>query len=218
MTLTANSIMSTLKDSTTEAHARAERHPLQASMIRGEISPEAFSSYLVQLRFLHGALEQALTLAGARDARVPSVYRDDHDRTVQLDEDLVHYGIDLSAHSPTDATRLLCESVVQTGDRCPVTTLGGLYVLEGSMNGGRFIARAICKAFRLAPGTAGTRSLDPYGDDQPRVWGEFRANMDSLTLDEHEREQIVLAAHALFDGLTSVMEALLENPEYAQTA
>jgi len=213
MPLTTSSIMSTLRESTSAAHARAERHPLQGALVRGELDASAFALYLVQLRFVHETLEKSLATAGGNEARITKVYRSTHDRTGHIDEDLAHYKCDRADIAPTDATRALCESIEDTTDACPVALLGSLYVLEGSMNGGRYIARALYGAYGLQPGTPGTRALDPYGDDQSKIWGEFRADMDSLTLDEAERESIVGAAHDLFEGLTAIMDSLTEDSD-----
>jgi heme oxygenase len=68
------------------------------------------------------------------------------------------------------------------------------YVLEGSNNGNRFIARAIRKALPGAP----TRYLDPYGENQRPLWARFKADMEAVGFTPAEQDQIVLAAQEMF--------------------
>ena len=64
----------------------------------------------------------------------------------------------------------------------PMALLGILYVLEGSTNGSKFIARKVRPAYELPATGEGSAYLDPYGDVQPARWQEFKAAMDALNL------------------------------------
>ena len=73
--------------------------------------------------------------------------------------------------------------------------LGYNYVLEGSMNGNRYIARALSRT-ASAPATA---YLDPYGEQQPAEWQAYRARMGALEFSPAEVERMVAAARDMFD-------------------
>ncbi len=79
----------------------------------------------------------------------------------------------------------------------PLTLLGQHYVLEGSKNGAKFIAKAVRAAYALTPGV-GDRFLDPYGDRQRVKWMQFKAAMDAATFTEAERGDVLTGAQEMF--------------------
>ena len=89
----------------------------------------------------------------------------------------------------------------------PLLLLGTHYVLEGSMNGNRFMASAIRKAYGFE-GAEGTRYLDPYGDEQRERWAEFKGVLDAYPFTEDERARIVEADLATFRAIIEIHAAL----------
>ena len=82
---------------------------------------------------------------------------------------------------PLAATALAASRIATVDDH---GVLGMLYVLEGSTNGGRFLAKSVARGFGLpAESREGLRSLDPYGEQQPARWASFKATMNSLSAD-----------------------------------
>jgi heme oxygenase len=75
--------------------------------------------------------------------------------------------------------------------------LGAFYVIEGSMNGNRFMRRAVEeKRPDLAPDL---RYFDPYGSDQRARWKEFRSAIDRIGSTLGDPEEAVRAARETFD-------------------
>ncbi|MBV5346574.1 MAG: biliverdin-producing heme oxygenase [Rhodoferax sp.] len=64
------SLADTLKESTKEAHARAERHEVQAKMVKGEITRQEYGAWLGQMLPLWSAVDAQLSALAVRDARV----------------------------------------------------------------------------------------------------------------------------------------------------
>jgi len=91
----------------------------------------------------------------------------------------------------------------------PLALLGVLYVLEGSTNGSKFIARKVRPAYELPASGEGSAYLDPYGDLQPARWQEFKAAMDALDLPADEVGPIVMAAQQTFDSIRELGAELL---------
>ncbi len=203
-----NDVMSTLKDATGEQHTRAERHPMQASLVRGQLPVDAYCGYLEQLRHVHATLETQLMDAVIRDSRVAKVVRESQFRVEAIEADLAHFDCSGVDRTMNEATAALCEEITRTSETNPVALLGYHYVLEGSTNGGRFIAKALCGAYRLTPGGDGTRYLDPYGENHGAEWGAFRENMGAIELGDDDVASMVATASAMFDGITSIMDAL----------
>ncbi len=78
-------------------------------------------------------------------------------------------------------------SIAETGDD-PLRLLGMHYVLEGSNNGSRFIARHVGRAYQLSTGP-GLRYLDPYGDRQRAYWMDFKNAMGKFQFTGADEER-----------------------------
>jgi heme oxygenase len=87
--------------------------------------------------------------------------------------------------------------------------LGALYVLEGSTNGGRFLARALRKSWGLDKD--GIAYFDPYGEEQPQKWASFRKKMDSASFDVAQQDAIVEMAKATFLAIAEVSDEAAEQ-------
>ena len=94
----------------------------------------------------------------------------------------------------------------------PMALLGILYVLEGSTNGSKFIARKVRPAYELPATGEGAAYLDPYGDVQPARWQEFKAAMDALNLPAADVAPMVVAAQETFDSIRELGAELLVSP------
>jgi heme oxygenase (biliverdin-IX-beta and delta-forming) len=77
--------------------------------------------------------------------------------------------------------------------------LGSLYVIEGSMLGGRIISRQVDVALGYTP-THGCRYFSASGDDVGRGWSRFRSELDS-SLDAAEHRAALRAARRTFVAL-----------------
>lgn len=217
MTTPSPTVMTLLKDSTKEQHTRAERHPMQADLVRGQLPIEAYCRYLAQLRHVHEALESSLVAGAHEDPRLGRVVRESQFRLDAIDADLAHFGKSDVESEPTTATSGLIRCIDDVAANEPIALLGYHYVLEGSTNGGRFIARALCGAYGLKPGEDGTRYLDPYGVSQTDEWLRFREDMESLELSGEETERLIETASEMFEGITAIMDSLSGTREPATT-
>lgn len=199
----ATDVMDRLKRETADLHTAAERHPFQASMIRGLLDREGYAAYLEQILHVHRTLEDRLASLRA-DARVAGVATDCRFRAGVIADDLAVLGGSGMEASATPGTARLIETIDAAG---VPGLLGMLYVLEGSTNGGRFIARAVGKSLGLGPGP-GLRYLDPYGDEQQARWGSFKEDFRTAAFTQDEQDRAVEGAKAMFRGLIEVFDDL----------
>lgn len=204
MTAVLTPVMDQLKAATAALHTEAESHALQQNMVRGTVSREDYATYLGQLHAVHSALERQLA-ARASDARVAGVFTQRHLHSKRLQADLVALG----ATTPvalTPATRELIAQL-ERSDLSTAALLGHDYVLEGSMNGNKFIAKALSRGLGLTP-AAGLSYLDPYGDEQRAVWQSFREAMNGATFSATEVEQMLAGACEMFRGIGRISAAV----------
>ncbi len=202
--LTGASLASELKERTRDAHTRAERHPIQGRMVRGTVSRAEYAAYLGQLLHLWNAIDDGVAKAAARDARVAAMVREYHPHAWRVRADLRFYGRngDMQAIA---ATAKMVEMIGKAAETPGV--VGAWYVLEGSANGGRYIAKALAGAFQLE-GRDGLLTMDPHGEAQRERWQAWREALDAQAFSESERAGILAAANAAFDGMGEMMEGL----------
>ena len=100
----------------------------------------------------------------------------------------------------------------------PAALLGMLYVLEGSTNGSRFIARSLARTFNenVKSGKAGPNAgsgaglsyLDPYGDAHPERWQSFKTDLNAANLEDH-LDAMIEASKIMFRSIADLSDELM---------
>ncbi|MEJ2482350.1 MAG: biliverdin-producing heme oxygenase [Gemmatimonadota bacterium] len=201
-------IMGHLRDATRELHKEAESRPLQRSMARGVLPRGAYAMYLGQLRHLHAALEEALDAALPSAPALAPLHTDERRRVPDLDRDLAAFGVDVPDVPVLPQTQRFIDRVRQIGTESPVALLGPLYVLEGSTNGGKFLARVLERSLQLE-NENGLAYMDPYGDDQPRMWASFKRIADEIPLSPEQSRAVTDAARRTFEAIAEISDAII---------
>jgi heme oxygenase len=203
-------VMEQLKTATTDLHRHAESRNLQRSMAKGALPRDVFVVYLSQMYRVHQALEAQLRTLRDAQPRVQPLFQDDQHREHNLRADLGFYGVDVSTIETGVAAGTLINQIDEAAGTQPLGLLGMLYVLEGSNNGSKYIARAVSRAYGVAPGAPGLSYLDPYGDQQMPRWQAFKRDMDAAGFSPAEINVIVEAAKLMFLGIAEISDELLE--------
>jgi len=211
MTYQSSSIMDLLKEGTAEQHRNAERRKLQKEMVGGRLPVDTYRNWLGQMLLLHSALWSGIVARRVSSSALADVVLDEGRHVANLRADLMALDGDPDELTPLPATERGLAAIRSTAAEDPLSLLGYNYVLEGSMNGNRFIARALTPALRC-PATA---YLDPYGDDQRSVWGAYRERMNTAGFDGAQAERMVAAARDLFFTIAELSDQLIEEPAKA---
>ena len=198
-----DSLMADLKHATQAAHVATEHQPFQRALVDGSLPRDAYLALLAQVRPIHAALEDRLWRAAATCEPIRLVLHDDQRCTPHIDADLNHLAPRTEHPAPLPATQRLLDAIDASAGADPVALLGWHYVFEGAKNGGRYIARSVRAAYALPP-DAGTRYLDPYGNEQRLRWQAFKDAMDRLNLSPAQRAAILDAASTAFDMIGGV--------------
>jgi len=205
-----------LREATGDHHVRAEKHDVQQALVRGKAEPGLYRDWLVAMKALHEVFEARLAAARGLPG-FAAVIEDHHFRITLIDEDLDALAVVLqsaganvtetqvTAMAPrTRAAWAAIDAMIEVD---PAVVIGPFYVLEGSTNGGRFIAQAIRRSLPLPP-SAGTKFLDPHGDLMRERWTRTKAAIDGLPLTPSQHAAIVHAAQRTFDLVTTLMDEL----------
>lgn len=93
-------------------------------------------------------------------------------------------------------------SSASSGSRLsPAGMVGALYVLEGSVHGGREILKELNTKFPDL-GPESTDYLGGFGEETPAMWRRFLSWLDGLAFDASEREEASEAARTVFRVFT----------------
>ncbi len=198
------SLADELKLATRDAHTKAERHPVQARMISGRMEKAEYIAYLSQNLVVWQALDTAL--ASARDPRVVGFRRAYHEHAPRILADIAHLNGGKPIDEPLPQTQEFVQLIARVAGGPGL--LGVWYVLEGSTNGGRFIAKALGPALGLT-GPDGLRTLDPHGEAQRERWSAWRAGLDAQVFTPGERQEIIAAANDTFAAMYDLMEGMV---------
>ena len=195
-------IMGLLKSATEEQHRDAERRTLQRDLVRGRLPVEDYALWLGQMLLLHEGLWREIRDGRGRVSALSDVVRDEGLHVSNLRRDLATLERDPDAVEPLPATSRALAEIGRVAGSDPVALLGDNYVLEGSMNGNRFIARVL----RDGPAAEAVSYLDPYGDAQRARWEAYRARMNEVELEEGAAARLVAAARAMFSFVAEISD------------
>ncbi len=201
-----NTIMSRLREETRELHSHAESRPLQQQIARGDVDRDRFAAYLGQLYLVHQKLESALQNAASGNPAIGKLATVDRMRVPDLESDLRFYRLDPNDLEPGAAAIEFHDAIDRMNAEDPVALLGSLYVLEGSTNGGKFLARVLRREWNLDE--EGLSYFDPYGNEQPQRWAAFKSDMEDMGFDTDQQNAIVDAAHLTFKAIADVSDGV----------
>jgi heme oxygenase len=207
MTEEKQSVMQRLRESTRALHDAAEHHDFQRAFAQGSLPRDRYVDYLGQMYLVHKALEGQLRRAAETSEAIRAVVDERQYQVPYLVEDLEFFGVDPDSIEPLPGSRRLIDEIEQMASE-PASLLGLHYVLEGSNNGSRFIARGLMPAYKMAPGP-GLRYLDPYGDEQRERWQAFRATMDEVDFSREDSDRLVESARHMFQSIVNISDDLL---------
>ena len=197
MSTTAMTLGERLKTETAEQHKRAENTEIQKLLVHGRVTREQYGAWLGQMKHVHAALESAVARQARADARV-KIAQMEGSQAARIAADMQVVG---AADAPALAsTQALIAEINRTD---AVGLIGMHYVLEGSMNGGKFIAMGVRRGLGLTTGQGDTY-LDPYGERQRGVWAAWKGALDATEFSADESERVLAGAKAMFDGVTGL--------------
>lgn len=203
------SIMDRLRTETAGKHKAAETHPVQAALATGKLSGLDYVRYLGQMLHVHRELERPLAGWYGQHPGGCALRQVHHDHEPDLIEDLEAFGVDAGSVKPGQAALAFAERIRVLEETNPLALLGYYYVLEGSHNGGRFLAKGLRHVYGLDG--AGVRYLDPYGDQQHERWRAWKEAMLTVAWTPEEEDKLVEAAGEMFDWMGRIGDDVLKT-------
>jgi heme oxygenase len=174
-----------LRDRTRRAHAAVE---VSFSLEARLASFAAYGALLIALRELYSGMELRLRAVAGWDRLSPAVDIESRCRTALLDDDLLRMG--LFVQSAGAQASLPLPQLDSMGE-----ALGCLYVLEGSVLGGRIVSHRACLALgNQLPVTFFSSENRKNGMED---WRSFQASLDNFGYGHEQVVANVVVAGAL---------------------
>lgn len=205
-----NPIMDILRESTKELHDSAEGNHFQKLLGSGKVPIPQYRVYLEQLYLMHRKLAELLAQNKADIEALARVVNDHHLDLTAVSNDLAYFDKHASDAEALEATKELTCAMEKTASDAPLALLGYLYVLEGSTNGAKFMAKNLRAGLNL-PEEAGASYFDRYGARQRELWMAFKADMATVPFSSKETDDIVARAREIFASFSKIGNEILQT-------
>ena len=203
--------MNRLKQETATLHRRLEKFPFFNALSNGTLP---LASYVNQLRAFataFGTLEHEST--AIPEPSIRAVLGAGESRFTYLLRDLACFGdtmipeiINVKRHADAMASRIRLLGVED-----PVSLMGYVYVLQGTILGNRVHLPDIQRTFNVGH-TNGAAFYAGFGDQTEECWAFFASLMNSFDLGDELTEKILTSAREAFGFLEDIHTALFPLP------
>ncbi len=206
MSSTQMPLLDALRTRTAGRHRTLDASAFTRALTDGTLAPGGYWAMLKATFLIRDSLER--TLESHPSPAIASVWTSAFKRASLLETDLLYLERTGVPECPRalQAAKAVVEQARRRADQSPISLLGWLYVMEGSMKGAPFVCRAARRTFGFA-GDEGLTYLSS-ANDAATTWSDFSGRMNALALDDAERESLLEAAVELFDGLIEIFQAI----------
>lgn len=186
--------------------------PDAESIMKGTLPKFKYIKNVEQRYVLQKAFEEVLDETRKSSEFVASVVTDEQFHADKAAEDVKFFGLDPEKAEPLPKTEEMIAFFKETAERDPRLVLASHYTIEGSNNGGIFIAKAVKDAFGFE-GHEGTYHLQPYGKGIREKWGAFSAAFNALDIDDELMSEMVLVGRKTFHFMNDVANEAHANAD-----
>ncbi len=186
-----------LKEGTSKSHSAAENTKFVSSFLRGVVSEENYRGLIANFYFVYRAMEEEISKHKS-DPTIGQVYYKSLERTNFLERDLRYfYGPNWrSIVVPTEACQQYVNRIREVEPYLLIAHHYTRYI--GDLSGG-VILRGIAEKALTLPKGEGLHFYDFPRIEDPKAWKtEYRAVLDSLELDESQRNALITEANYAF--------------------
>lgn len=206
-----NNLATQLREGTSKSHSMAENVSFVKSFLGGVINKESYKQMISNLYFVYITIEEEMERNKEHPA-LKSLYFPELNRKESLEEDLAfYYGSDwISRVTPSPATQIYAKRIAEVGKTHPELLVAHAYTRYlGDLSGGQILKKIAQRSLNLnsEDGLAFYNFTQIADEQQFKV--QYKANLDSLPLDQDEISQIISEANVAF-GLNMKMFQELE--------
>ena len=200
---TARRLSVAMKQGSAAEHTAAEQSRFVSELLAGWVSAEGYSEYLLRLRVVYAALEDAMR-ARRTDPMVAAVYDPALERLPAIDADLSYW-------LPGGSREVRSPAATAYGERIAGVAWGGSLVAHhytrylGDLSGGQAMGKVLDRTFGL-----GGAGLEFYRFPmRPKPYKDaYRARLDALRPDARDTDRIVDEVRFAFGLNRAVLDEL----------
>ncbi|MDO9456733.1 heme oxygenase (biliverdin-producing) [Nocardioides sp.] len=211
-TATATSLSTAMREGSKAEHEAAEGSSFMSELLEGALNEQAYADYLLRLRVVYAALEEAVR-AHVADPMVAAVHDSALERLGAVDADLAHWVPDIDPATPAEAigspaATAYRDRIVAAADEASAGWGGALVAHHytrylGDLSGGQVIGRIMDRTFGLDG--AGIAFYAFTEIPKPKPYKDaYRARLDGLGLDEAGVARVVDEVKVVF-GLNQAL-------------
>ncbi|MFD0361352.1 biliverdin-producing heme oxygenase [Nocardia sp. GCM10030253] len=206
-------IMQRLRAETRAWHNALEATPFNLELLSRTLSLGRYVGQLRAYRIILDTLETRL--AGSEDPIVTAVWRSELTKVPLLDQDLEFFDSvpadDITAAAVVVAERF-ADAIADRMTADPVSSLGFLYVMEGSTMGGLELTAHVRATFGLTDG----RGLTYYNSGDRQRWAAMTTRMNDAVVDEPRQQLVLTAADTGYRAIADTLAAL-SRPDHEES-
>lgn len=205
MTSTINlSLTTRLRNCIAVEHEAIERTPYSLALMQGTLTRRSYAFALAQMFNLHETLEiLAKQTTLLNPFFLPEMYR-----ASVIARDLSRLGFELQQFAVLPETARMTEALRKQFVDCPLSMIGGLYVLEGSRMGSLVLAKPLSNCLGISGGP--DSGIDYHVDgarEVPMRLKLWKKQVDDTVFDPHTTAAIERFASTLMKNLLQVYAA-----------
>ena len=198
MTVTDFSVQ--LKEGTKKSHSAAENTSFIASFLRGVVAKDSYKKLVCDLYYVYSAMEEEVE--NLKDHPIISnLQLPDLNRVNSLERDLRYYygPIWRSLITPSEACKRYVNRIREVAKNEPELLVGHHYTRYlGDLSGGQILKGIAEKALDLRQGE-GLHFYDFERIEDPKMYkAGYRGILNSLPLDQHQVNAIIVEANYAF--------------------
>jgi heme oxygenase (biliverdin-IX-beta and delta-forming) len=186
-----------LRQHTQASHRALEQLPVSLSITSPSLTLEAYATYLKLMRNV--LVDAEATLFPLLAEVVPDLQKRKKVQLIDSDLRFIGHPVSIASSHPLTSAHLPLSQAF---------ALGMLYVIEGSILGGRFILKNVQETLGLSP-SEGASYFAGYGDSTSSLWKNFLEALTSYEARTNSGEEIINGAEHAFRNIHRHFEAAI---------
>ena len=190
-----------LKEGTKKSHSAAENTKFVKGFLRGLVNEEEYRKLLTNIWYVYDTMEKRINETKDPLATVLHKYQPILNRTAFLEQDLRYYYGPMwrEKQIPSEACNTYCYRINEIAENDPYLLIAHHYTRYiGDLSGGQILKNIAQKALQPAKGSGLMFYEFPRVPDAKKFKEGYRADLDSLDINEHDTNNLINEANYAF--------------------
>ena len=190
-----------LKEGTKKSHSAAENTKFVKGFLRGVVNEEEYRKLLTNFWYVYDTMEKRINETKDPLATVLHKYQPILNRTAFLEQDLRYYYGPMwrEKQIPSEACNTYCYRINEIAEKDPYLLIAHHYTRYiGDLSGGQILKNIAQKALQPAKGSGLMFYEFPRVPDAKKFKEGYRADLDSLDINEHDTNNLINEANYAF--------------------